>query len=523
MKIRLSIPEIILIICILLSCGTIKHRPKWPDLSRFFLVMAVVNDHVFYIDDNERFTGDKSFYNNHYYTDKAPGLSLIAVPVYQVVSFAEPLIRFTMDNLNKLIGNPPKTNWGVTNIVKLWVTRTFTVSFFSAIFAVIFWRFLKQFSVNARFALTLTVGYVFGTTAFPYSTVFYGHQVCAVICFIMFIMIVKWLTAKKLPDRCEIFLFGLLTGTSLTIEYPTLLIIAILYGFLIFGFYNIYIDREIEYRQLLRELGFLILGFSIPIAIFAAYNYYCYDSPFSIGYDHLIKKKFADGMSEGVEGVTYPRLGALWGITFSPFRGIFVICPFLLLVFPAWYYLIRNISKKNYLDSLPYFTASAIVIIYFLFNASYKFWDGGWGIGPRHVVPVIPFLVFLLTKLKSKWFIPLAVMVAVSCIFMIASTLTDPEIPDSFKYPLLEYTLPRLTEGKVSLTPFFFLKLPGHLITGIYFSGIAIAIFLIYFLSRNPSCEGLVPSRPGSHSEHEEGHSDDQHFNSDNQSQKPHC
>src|SRR5437667_7569266 len=56
----------------------------WNQNSRFDLVRAVINDHALRIDPYEKNTGDKALHEGHYYSDKAPGLALAAIPVAEV-------------------------------------------------------------------------------------------------------------------------------------------------------------------------------------------------------------------------------------------------------------------------------------------------------------------------------------------------------------------------------------------------------------------------------------------------------
>ena len=52
----------------------------WNQNSRFDLVRAIIEQRTLRIDDFQQNTGDKAFANGHYYSDKAPGLALLAVP-----------------------------------------------------------------------------------------------------------------------------------------------------------------------------------------------------------------------------------------------------------------------------------------------------------------------------------------------------------------------------------------------------------------------------------------------------------
>src|SRR4029078_8754745 len=57
----------------------------WNQNSRFDLTRAVVEQGTLSIDAFQENTGDKALRDGHWYTDKAPGLSLLAVPAYALV------------------------------------------------------------------------------------------------------------------------------------------------------------------------------------------------------------------------------------------------------------------------------------------------------------------------------------------------------------------------------------------------------------------------------------------------------
>src|SRR5215471_19789495 len=51
----------------------------WNQNSRFALVRAIVEEHTVRIDSYREYTGDRALWNGHTYSDKAPGVSLLAV------------------------------------------------------------------------------------------------------------------------------------------------------------------------------------------------------------------------------------------------------------------------------------------------------------------------------------------------------------------------------------------------------------------------------------------------------------
>src|SRR5260221_6695662 len=74
----------VLLFCMLLGCY-VYFLPRWGDWnvnSRFDLTRALVDDHSIAIDRYVSNTGDYAVYGGRYYSDKAPGLALVGVPVY---------------------------------------------------------------------------------------------------------------------------------------------------------------------------------------------------------------------------------------------------------------------------------------------------------------------------------------------------------------------------------------------------------------------------------------------------------
>ena len=51
----------------------------WNQNSRFALVRAILERHTLQIDAYQLHTGDRAIWRGHYYSDKAPGASLLAV------------------------------------------------------------------------------------------------------------------------------------------------------------------------------------------------------------------------------------------------------------------------------------------------------------------------------------------------------------------------------------------------------------------------------------------------------------
>ncbi len=83
----------------------------------------------------------------------------------------------------------------------------------------------------------------------------------------------------------------------------------------------------------------------------------------------------------------------LLALLFSPSRGLFIFCPFLLLLAP---WLIRKMRRPQFVLAVPplllTMSASAIFCIYLVF----QIWWAGWCYGPRFMSDIMPFLCLLL-------------------------------------------------------------------------------------------------------------------------------
>jgi hypothetical protein len=138
---------------------------------------------------------------------------------------------------------------------------------------------------------------------------------------------------------------------------------------------------------------------------------------------------------------------------------------------------------------------AAGTLYFFAYNASYNFWWGGAAVGPRFLVPLLPFVTFPIIFAIKRWVgspvlrLLLIVLAAASFFNVWAQTiagqtwLPDGATPDKlFSYkmnnPLLDDALPLLMQGDVRKNFATVLRLPG-LLSVVPLLVVVLAIYLL--------------------------------------------
>lgn len=416
---RRSRAGICLLLLLLASYSYFVYRgPIWNADSRMALVFALVDRHTLSIDQYHEMTEDKSFANGHYYSDKAIGTSLLAAPAYLLLKQSRPPSL------------PPEAYFLVRYLITFLV-----VSIPSSLLGVLFYSFLPEIGVSGLPRLAATLGLALGTIAFPFSTALFGHQLAATLLFASFLLL--WLDRKRatIGQRGWWHLLGagILAGYAVATEYPAAI------GVVFLSFYAILSP------PMLRRAALWAAGLLPPGMIILTYNTLAFGGPLSQGYAHLGgAPEFIQGMSQGLLGVTYPSLSALWGITLSQYRGLFFLSPFLLLAFPGW-----NRLRGGQWRSEAHLCA-AIALCFLFFNASYFQWDGGYSLGPRHLIPALPFLALLAAAGVAQAPRVGAALVSLSVAIIWLFTSVDPFPGPEYTNPLFDMVIPRALSGSVN-------------------------------------------------------------------------
>ena len=194
-------------------------------------------------------------------------------------------------------------------------------------------------------------------------------------------------------------------------------------------------------------MAFVLSGLP-PGLLLMAYNWTVFHTPLPVGYQY--SELYTDLHSVGFVSITYPHPEALLGLTFGSYRGLFFVSPVLLL---ALWGLVAWWRSREYRKEWAVCVWSVVTL--FLFYGSSAMWQGGYAVGPRYLVPMLPFLVLGFQSFKKcgkrKWIVyGTAVLAAISFFVVWAETIGSQSFPDWTTNPLFNYSLPALARNDIA-------------------------------------------------------------------------
>jgi len=395
--------------------------------SRFDSTLAMAFRGSSAIDMFHANTVDKIQFQGHYYSAKAPGAALLALPVayfFSAISDFEPFLR---------------SGW-MPNLA-LYLATVFSVALLSALSAVCFRRLLVLLNpaLTTRQSLVFTLATYLGTLLLPYSTVLFGHGLAASLLVIGTYLGYEQSSHAK-PRRRRLALSAVAFGTAALCEYTAVMLAVPLALAILWSSKN-------------RRASWAVVHFAfLPAMLLFAANTIAFGSPFAFGHGVLIGT-LTQGMDPGVFGIGVPSAGVALQLLFGSYRGLFFYCPVLLVAVSG---LVRMPSGAH--RWVVYASLLGCAMLW-LTNAGYPYWQGGVCFGARHLVPMIPFLALgfaFMPQRKSFW-AEFAVLGLVSLGVNGMGTAISPFIDGMDTAPLIHTYPQRALAGAVSLNPMDFL------------------------------------------------------------------
>lgn len=307
--------------------------------------------------------------DGHLYPNKPPGTSVVAAVAYRLARATtgdEPLTlrRYTL--WARLLGG--------------WLPTVVLCGFL-----------VRRWSTGAGAQIAAVLLYALGTPAASYAHLLYGHQLAAALLTIGSLLLLDAIApdAEAPPRtptgrRWRAALGGFLAGGAVAVEYGAVFAALPLAVVLVAG-----VARQ-RARARTGSAATLAVGIAlalVPVAALMRYHQVAFGSVWSTGYHHATDASFAAKHAEGLLGLSGPSMHAAWVHLVSPGGGLLWWAPLV----PLSIYGLVHLAKSG-----PHRTEArlhlGLLAVYAAITCSLNF-EGGWRVGPRYLVLVLPSLV----------------------------------------------------------------------------------------------------------------------------------
>jgi hypothetical protein len=426
---------------------------------RIWMTRAIVDFHELNINRASAtwgYVNDKAVVGGRLYSSKAPGASLLGVPIYAAeravarLFHAEPSLR------------------AVTLAL-----RFFGVGVPLAIFLFFFARWAERITGSSGARDLLVVGLGLGSILYPYGVIFVGHALAAALAFSAFMLLS--IEAPGRARRGRLAWAGALAGAAVLFEYQAGIATAVV------GAYALARHR--------RAALWFALGALPAVAVFGLYHAVVFGRPWELPFGHLENPLWAQLPKQ----VGHPDPHAAAGVLFSIDMGLFIFSPYLLLGVAGA--LVALVREERFAGA----SILAVSVGLVCFLAALPNWHAGWCVGPRYISAIAPFLTaglayawraarrrFVLSALAAGLVVP-------SVLLNVVSGAVYPHYPEAFDNPVFDLTLPLIRDGYVPYSLGWLLGLPRA------WSLLPLALIVVAALVRALAGEDARPRRRLAH------------------------
>ena len=350
-------------------------------VPRIAMTLAMVERGSLYIDDFAPFTDDKGSARGHYISDKAPGMSLLAVPA---VGVGVKVLQWLKPDARWIEVDPASGHSELTAELHWvqWIGTLSTSALLSALAVVVFFRTALLLGVSEKGSLFAAMIYGFATPTWGWATTFFSHAPCgAFLAFGLGAIIAATTQSDAGVEWTKLRSWGAGVGSGFLLGMAILLELTSAPAVLCIALYGVWRSSRMTPLRTVPMTAGAVLGGLIAGVPFLLHNFALFDNPFSVGYSHSIAPP-------GYESIafTVPSLTVAAQLLFGGGRGLLWLSPILLLAPLSWLAMWRAGARSTVLLCL------AVFLAFLLVNAAYVNWYAGATTGPRYVAPALAFL-----------------------------------------------------------------------------------------------------------------------------------
>jgi hypothetical protein len=416
---------------------SLRHANELP---RVLTTMQIVDHGTFQLDSRIDEIGSRVDISvtpdGHFYQNKAPGLSLLAVPIYLPVAL-----------VCRALGVQPSMAF-VT-----WLLRVALVIVPCLVFLSYFREMSARFAKSVEACNGALVAYALGSMALPYGLLFMSHAPAAALVGAAFVLSVRGVRGATGVEKPHALIVGALLGLAMFIEYQAIFAALIVSVYVLSGA-----------RRRLHTAAMVLITSAPFLIVLALYHTAAFGSPFTTGYAYSADPTNRIGFM-GIVGFSTENLMQLF---MSPSNGLLLLSPWVILSIVGTIAIAINREARQRVGAeTAVAVAMGVTYCAFVTALAPHFARAGWTIGPRYIAIAMPFLAWLAaagleTCLEHEAAaVPAYALLLVGVVVHVVAASTFPHWPRDYDNPLYEVSFRLLEEDHAPHSLGRWLGIPG--------------------------------------------------------------
>ena len=312
------------------------------------------SDEIFYFRQTQSLVERRSLeiepYLGYHHSKYMPGQSIAGIPAYLLARVIMIFIPATAD----------------ASLIILFMAHLTNV-FIGALLCLTFYKFGRELGYGRRAALAGALALGLATTLFPYSRQYFSEPLAA----LLLLACIMFLNRASGGKAINASFAGLMFGAAMLTKIDTAFLLIPI------AVWMLYYHRRNE-----SLFAHFAAGVAPFLCLVLLYNQFNYGHALMPGYE---RQAFAS-----------PFFSGMFGLLFSPSRGLFLFSPPVFLAFMG----LTGFHKKF---PLLFSLCAGIVLVRIVMLAKWFSWQGGWCWGPRLLLPIMPLLLLPALEVFEKW------------------------------------------------------------------------------------------------------------------------